>query len=54
MKIFDNYPKKVKIRDFFIENFACPKRRFSANCLSKRQAEWVLAKFLPIEVLNVP
>ena len=31
-----------------IEIFACPKGRFSGNCLSKRQAAQVLAKSLPV------
>ena len=39
-------PPKSKNWKLFIEIFACPKRRFSGNCISKRQAGWVLAKSL--------
>ena len=31
---------------FLKDNFACPKRRFSGNCPSKRQAERVVNKSL--------
>ena len=39
-------PSKSPNWKFFIENFACPERRFSGNYLSKRQAGWVLAESL--------
>ena len=32
--------------EIFMEIFACPKRKFSGNCLSKRQAKQVLTKSL--------
>ena len=31
-----------------LRNFACPKRRFSSNCLSKRLARRVLAIYKPL------
>ena len=37
---------RLKTRTFFIEIFACPKRSFSGNYMSKRQAGRVLAKSL--------
>ena len=37
----------------FIEFFACPKRRFSRNCLFKRQVGRVLAKSLHIRPIVV-
>ena len=36
-KIFGYFPQKVKIDNFFIEFFACPKRRFSGNCQPKER-----------------
>ena len=33
-KLFGYYTPKVKIEIIFIENVACPKRRFSGDCLS--------------------
>ena len=38
-------PKKSKLK-ILHRNFACPKRRSSDNCLSERQAGWVLAKYV--------
>ena len=34
---------------FFIEKFACPKRRFLWNCLSKREVGRVLAKSMVVD-----
>ena len=40
MKRFGFYPQRSHKWKFFIILFACPKRSFSRNCLSKRQAGW--------------
>ena len=52
-KTFGLLSPKIQNRKFFIKKFACPKRRFSGNYLSKRQAGRVLAKSLNMPTIRL-